>query len=194
MRQEYCICDLIPTLQNRTPVTVIMHYREARKTTNTARIACLALKNSQILIRGVKDQRLDLSTIHKPGFQSVLLTLKERSETLTPEFVKSLKQPIHLIVPDGSWQQAKKVGDREPELQSIPWVKLPPGPLSSYRLRKEHDPRGLSTLEAMARALAIIENPDLQVKLEEVFREMVERTLKTRSHSTEKLNDEDGAN
>lgn len=186
MRQEVCICAIIPTLQNRTPVTVIMHLRESYKTTNTARIACLALKNSRILLRGVKDNALDLAPIHKPDHQSVLLTLNDRSETLSSEWVAAQKKPLHLIVPDGSWRQASKVGKREPELQNIPWVKLPPGPLSRYHLRREHDPRGLSTLEAMARALAIIESPDLKEKLEEVFYVMVERTLKTRSHSTEK--------
>ncbi len=186
MREEHCICDLIPTLHNRTPVTVIMHYRESRKTTNTARLACLALKNSRILIRGVKDNELDLSPVHHPDHQSVLLTLNERSETLTSEWVAKQTKPLHLIVPDGSWRQASKVGKREPELQNIPWVQLAPGPLSRYKLRREHDPRGLATLEAMARALAVIESPDLQVKLEEVFHIMVERTLKTRSHSAEK--------
>jgi DTW domain-containing protein len=179
MRNEVCICSLLSKLENRTPVTVIMHHRESYKTTNTARIACLMLKNSRILIRGLPE-KLNLEKIHHPEYQSVLLTLNDRSVTLTPEWVKEQKRPLHLIVPDGSWRQASKMGKREAELQDIPWVKLPPGPLSSYHLRREHNPAGLSTLEAMARALAIIESPVLKEKLEEVFHVMVERTLKTR--------------
>lgn len=182
MRQEVCICSLIPRIENRTPVTVIMHHRESYKTTNTARIACLALKNSQILIRGLKNDPLNLDSIHDDNHQSVLLTLSEQSATLTPEWVAQQTKPIHLIVPDGSWRQASRMGKREPALKNIPWVQLPPGPESRYFLRHEHDPRGMATLEAMARALGIIESAEVQVSLEEIFNTMVDRTLRTRSH------------
>lgn len=186
MRLEKCICDLVPDINNKNFLTVIMHHRESYKTTNSARIACLALNNSQILLRGLKEAPLllpkfaDQTSHFAANAQPVLLTLNERSELLTPEFVKKINKPIHLIVPDGNWRQASRMGKREPELQNLPWVKLPPGAPSCYKLRHEHHPEGLSTLEAIARAFAIIESPNIESQLMKLFNVMVERTLETR--------------
>ena len=180
MRSEMCICAIIPEIENKTFITVIMHHRESYKTTNTARLACMALNQSQILLRGLKDKPLDLSHIHNEQFQSALLTLSDKSETLSTEFVKKFDKPLQLIVPDGNWNQAKKMGKREPQLKNIPWVKLPPGPLSGYKLRHEHNPEGMSTLEAIARALKIIESEDIERQLLKFFKVMVERTIQTR--------------
>ncbi|MCB0350899.1 MAG: DTW domain-containing protein [Bdellovibrionales bacterium] len=195
MRIEKCICDLVPEIDNKSFLTVIMHHRESYKTTNSARIACMALKNSQILLRGLKGAPLILPELDSASdsqspynnTQPVLLTLNERSELLTPEFVRSFNKPLHLIVPDGNWGQASRVGKREPSLQNIPWVKLAPGAPSCYKLRHEHHPEGLSTLEAIARAFAVIESPSIEDELMKIFNVMVERTLETRpsrgSHS-----------
>ena len=180
MREEVCICANIPQIDNQTFVTVIMHYRENKKTTNTARIANLSLSNSRIFLRGEKDNPLDLSGIHFSERQSLLLTLSDRAEILTQEFAHSFNKPLHLIVPDGNWRQASRIGKREPELKDTPWVKLPPGPKSCYKLRREHHPEGLSTLEAIARALALVESPQIENELMKVFCLMVERTLSTR--------------
>ena len=59
MRIEKCICTLIPTIDNKTYVTVLMHHRESYKTTNTARLACMALQNSRIILRGLKHQTIE---------------------------------------------------------------------------------------------------------------------------------------
>jgi DTW domain-containing protein YfiP len=182
MRSEMCICNIIPNLTTSTFLTVIMHHRESYKTTNTARLACMALEKSQILLRGLKNEPLKLTQkqIHIPEYAPLLLTLSENAQVLNREFIASLQKPIHLIVPDGNWRQASKMGKREPELQKIPWIRLPPGPPSTYQLRKEHHPEGLSTLEAIARALAIIESPRVEGDLMTFFKVMVERTIQTR--------------
>jgi DTW domain-containing protein YfiP len=186
MRQEKCICADIPNLQNETKLTVIMHHRESYKTTNTARLAHLSLKNSQILLRGLPHQPIDFGPVIDNDTQIPLfLTLSEKSEVLTPEYIENLQaehpqKKFHLLVPDGNWGQATRIGKREKALQEIRWVKLPPGPPSRYRLRHEHLEEGMATLEAIARALGIIENKHLQVELEQIFELMVERTLDTR--------------
>lgn len=180
MRIEKCICDLIPEIDIKTYVTVIMHHRESYKTTNTARLACMALKNSRIILRGLKHEPLNENEILYPNHHPVFLTLHETAKTLTPEFVASLPRPLHLIVPDGNWRQARKMGYREDTLKNMTWVKLPPGPKSSYKLRHEHLDEGLSTLEAMSRALAALESADIEEKMMSFFIPMVERTISTR--------------
>ena len=57
---------------------------------------------------------------------------------------------------------------------------LPDGPPSSYRLRAIGLPGRLSTLEAIARALGVLEGPAPEAALERALRLVVERTLWTR--------------
>ena len=96
---------------------------------------------------------------------------------LTPEWFARQARPVTLVVPDGSWNQAKKVPYRESGLAGIPNVKLAAGAPSSYRLRHSPHVQNLSTLEAIARALGVIEGREVQVSLESLFLKMVERRL-----------------
>ena len=129
MRNEVCICKLITVIPNNTPITVLMHHREFHKTTNTARIAHLALQKCEIRLHGLKppadsgeSESTQQTISFSPGRQPILLTLKEQSEVLTPTLLCQFDRPLHLIVPDGNWRQASKMGKRVRELQNIPWV------------------------------------------------------------------------
>jgi DTW domain-containing protein YfiP len=87
------------------------------------------------------------------------------------------KEPIALIVPDGTWRQASKVRQRVRGLDAVPCVTLPPGPPSRYRLRFESHDDGLATIEAIARAFGILEGREVEEALLRVFDAMIERTL-----------------
>ena len=162
-----------------------MHHRERYLTTNTARLARLCLPRCEIRLRGLGPNTLDLSDlIHEEGKVSLLLFPSEDAHVLSPEYLEKIKMPIKLIVPDGSWRQASKVAKREAELKNIDRVTLPFIKLSEYRLRREPKDEGLATFEAIARSIGIIEGPErgpkIQKLLEDVFRVMVSRTLKSR--------------
>ena len=86
-----------------------------------------------------------------------------------------------LLVPDGSWTQARKAIRRDPALAGVETVTLPPGPPSRYRLRRSPRDGGLCTLEAIARALAILEGPAVEARMLAVLDRFVERTLAVRS-------------
>ena len=188
MRNEHCLCDDLPQIDNETLLTVIMHHRESWKTTNTARLAGLCLKKSEIYLRGLKKKPLNTASLIKSDHTPLFLTLNERSKVLSQELLSTLKPPFQLIVPDGNWRQASKVGKREAALNAAVWVKLPPGPTSQYQLRHEHLEEGLATLEAIARAYGIIESKQIQIQLEEAFLKMVSRTLLTRPPLPNELN------
>lgn len=87
---------------------------------------------------------------------------------------------VTLIVPDGTWRQASKVRNRVPGLRDVPCVTLPMGAPSVYHLRFEAHESGLATVEAIARAMTILEGAHVGEALLHVFRAMVERTLRTR--------------
>lgn len=187
MREELCICSLIHEFDNKVKVTLVMHKRETRKTTNTGRLACKLLKNSRILVRGAQDRPLQLENHIKDPSKCLLLAVSPFAKSLTPEIVSNLNE-TELIVPDGSWSHASRMVQREKLFKEMQWVQLPPGPKSRYYLRKEPHPEGLATLEAIARALGILEGQQLQSHLETVFDVMVERTLKTRPKNREDQN------
>ena len=56
---------------------------------------------------------------------------------------------------------------------AAPW---PGGSATEWGIRREHHPQGLATFEAIARAMGIIESPEVQAGLEALFRLMVHRT------------------
>lgn len=181
LRKVLCICDVIPKLDLKTHVIVLMHFRELSLTTNSAKLVHVALTHGEIRLRGQMGKPMNNEGLNTPERQSVYLFPSRDAVELNAELVSSFKKPVTLIIPDGSWRQAKRVGRREPALESIPHVKLPPGPPSIYRLRREPSPEYVSTFEAIARALGILEGPqkgkEIQHQLEYLFEVMVERML-----------------
>lgn len=148
-------------------------------------LALKALTNSACRIRGELNQPLNLSDLIAPEFRSVLFFPCVRAIELTREFVQESPLPIQLIVPDGNWRQASKVLSRHKELSELPQVKLSGPNLSKNHLRAEHFPEGLSTLEAIANALGIIEGPEIQNSLLLLYQAKLRETLRGRGCSTE---------
>lgn len=179
MYQPLCLCLEIPTIKTHTKLLVLMHCREQKLTTNTARLACLALPHSEIRIRGEREP-VNSSPLLAGYTNAILLYPTDDALELNSTLVETLPRPITLVVPDGSWRQARKVATREKELLGIPRIKLPVGAPSSYRLRKAPHFEGLSTFEAIAQAIGILEGKDIQKQLDDLFVKKVERTLWSR--------------
>ena len=140
-------------------------------------VACLpVLPNSEICLRGARTQEYR-ATEAAPLKNALLLFPSEDAVELTPAWLALQPRPVTLVVPDGSWNQAKKVPFRESGLAGIPKVKLAVGAPSCYRLRYSPHVQNFSTLEAIARALGVIEGHEVQVPLESLFLKMVERRL-----------------
>jgi DTW domain-containing protein YfiP len=172
MHQLLCVCDLVPCLPTRTRVVLVIHKKEARKPTNSGLLAARCLPNSEILVRGRIGQP-EPTFEPDPERQSLLLFPHESAVPID-RFAHS---PVTLIVPDGTWRQAAKVSHRLPGLGGAPYVTLPPDAPTVYRLRAELHQGRLATLEAIARALGILEGAEVRHALERIFRVVVERTL-----------------
>ncbi len=176
-----CMCAVLPRLDLRTKVTLVIHRHELLRSSNTGMLALRALVNSELRIRGRPHELTKTDDLMHPDRDTLLLYPSEDAKLLTPDFVKTLRRPLTLIAPDGSWRQASKVSFREPGLKHALRVKLPEGPPSEYKLRREPKPEGLATIEAIARAMGALESPHVQAELERVFRTMVERVLASRA-------------
>ncbi len=185
MRQELCLCASIPHLPLATKLIIIMSKRERKVPTNTGRLAALALPHSVVLSRGDQDNPYDLREHVLSDRPSLLLYPADDAELLTPEWVDG-RGPFNLIVPDGNWRQTSKMRRRDEFMASLPTVRLLPGEASAYRVRKEQKAEGLATIEAIARALGILEGPAVQASLEALLDVMVTRTLASRGVPYEK--------
>lgn len=178
MRTEICICPLIPNLDLASRLVVVMNKREIKTPTNTGRLATQALSNSVLLVTGDQDKPFVLNDHLLPNRPSLVLYPSEDAAILDESF--RLDGPVNLIVPDGNWRQTSKMRRRIPGMNEFPCVKVPLGKLTSYRVRKETKAEGLATIEAIARAMGILEGPAVQSALEEIFDIMVTRTLASR--------------
>jgi DTW domain-containing protein YfiP len=177
MHASLCVCALIPSprLETRTRLVLFIHRGEDRKSTNTGRIAAECLANSEVFVRGDHAHPSEPLTWKRTS-QPVLLFPHEDARPLA-ELAANTVGPITLVVPDGNWRQASKVRRRVPGVSELPCAWLPATARSTYRLRTESRAAGLATLEAIARAMGILEGMHIQRALERVFRALVERTL-----------------
>lgn len=175
--QRLCLCSKIPCLEIETKISLIIHFNELYKNSNTGRLALHALPNSEMRIRGEKGKQLDLSDLLSDNYEPILLFPSEDAEELTSEFMLARKKKIQLIVPDGSWRQARKVNTRHPELNQLPRVKVLNPMEDTYQLRKESRENGMATLQSIAYALGVIEGDHIREQLLNLYQEKVIRSL-----------------
>ena len=172
-----CLCDTVTQVSLETHIALIMHRREVGKPSNTGTLALQLFTNSSCYVRGIRDRPLDLSALDAPDRRLWVLFPSETVEVLSREMIDEDPRPVTLVVPDGSWTQARRVVRREPILSQARHVVPPAGAKTRYRLRNEHVAGGLATAEAVARALGIIEGPGAQEALEALFETKVSRIL-----------------
>jgi DTW domain-containing protein YfiP len=149
-----CLCDVIPTIDNRTPVLILQHPRERTHPFNTARLVALGLRRSELLVDHASCLR------QNPGRLGslegcALLYPHERARDVSA--LPASERPSKLIVIDGTWTQAKTLYRDLPVLHALPHLTLPPGLRSAFELRKQPAAYCLSTLEATVFALRSLE-------------------------------------
>jgi DTW domain-containing protein YfiP len=157
------------------------------RASNTARLARLVMPGTRILERGLRDAPIDAAAFHRPGSALFVLYPSAGAVELSADLAADQGQPWTIVVPDGSWRQVASTVRREPGLRGLPHLCLPPGPPSRYLLRNQTCPDRVSTFEAIARVLGILEGPRIQATLEQFLDEMVLRSL-TASGKIDRLN------
>jgi DTW domain-containing protein len=153
-----CLCAEIPRVETRTRILLLQHLVEARKKSNTGSLAALALANARLLTHGAPDEPLDTGPLSEPG----TWLLFPDGPTAPPD----VPPPRQLVVLDASWSQARRMSQRLPVLRALPRLVLPPPAPGTLRLREPTHPSGMSTLEAIARAVAVLEGPEVAAPLE----------------------------
>ncbi len=149
-----CICDALVRVAIRTKVLVLVHHLEARKTTNTGRLAALGL-GARLGLWGDRDA--DPPAL--PDGRVLLLFPSEASRPLVPGDATS---DATLVVPDGSWPQARKMARRVEAACAgrVERVRVEAGVPSLYTLRRTTREGALATIEAIAYALSVLEGDE----------------------------------
>lgn len=157
-----------------------MHQNEVIKPSATGPLALECLPNSERLIHGVRDQRLDLNPLFETGSRVLVLYPGEGARVLDEVVADGDPRPITLIVPDGNWRQAQRAARRVPGVERAEPVLLGPGGPTEWGIRLETKEGGLATFEAIARALGVIEGPAVEAAMMTVFRLMVKESWEMR--------------
>ena len=175
-RLEVCLCSRIPRLRPRTKVIILRHHKEANRSTNTARLAAMALERSALCAYGAPGRPFDEALVSGGG---AWLLFPEPGGPALPE-----APPSTLVVLDGSWGQARRMLQRVPALRALPRLSLPPVWPDKVRMRRPPSPEGLSTLEAIALALGKYEGEPVQAPLLALYELAVQGVLLTRGRLT----------
>lgn len=177
---DNCFCKKIQVLDLQTKVSLLVFRKERFLPSNTAHLTLKSLKNSQQFERGYQNTHLTSEFIDKEYYHPLYLYPSEDAIELTPDLLESLNKPINLIVPDGTWRQAKKVYRREPLLSEVTQVKITPNKKSIYPLRRQKFEYGLCTHEAISYSLGILEDTNAQEHMLNNLKIMIDAHLKNR--------------
>jgi DTW domain-containing protein YfiP len=170
-RPEDCLCAQIPRLASPVEFVLLRHASEIRRSTNSGRWAARAL-GAEILDYGRAGAgAIDEEALSAPGSW----VLFPSAEPTAPGGAG----PRRLVVLDASWSQARRMLQRLPALRAMPRLSLAPPP-ARERLRRPPHPPGMSTLEAMARALEWLGEAESARRLDAVMALAVARQRRLR--------------
>ncbi|MBC7792996.1 MAG: DTW domain-containing protein [Clostridia bacterium] len=183
---KICVCHDAEPMQLRTRLCVVAHVLELEKTTNTGWVAARMVAGSEVLVHGRRfnseDALIRDEIASEPdftGWRPMVLFPTENAALLTPALADGL--PVTLIIPDGTWAQARRMHNRIPWMAALPHVTLPhTDRRSGYLLRTSDRENRVSTMEAIAIALGILESQAAESEMLRIFQLLVRRTMAAR--------------
>lgn len=150
--EPLCICATVPRVDNRTPIFILQHPRERFHPIGTARFARLGL------------DRVELAVFSEHARTRPPFELPPGTGVLYPgpgakplDEVDEHERPSALVVLDGTWHHARTLFRDHPWLHDLPRYSLAPRTPSRYRIRREPRAGCVSTIEAIAEALSLLE-------------------------------------
>ncbi len=185
-----CICDWISPVSNSTDIVILQHPDEIKKALGTARIATLSLTRVVLWV--------GVDFAEHPQFNHLLSGSSDSIAVLYPSDAAmdidewnlnimhgdksppSVPPPIDeykkrtLIVIDGTWRNTREIMMANQALQALPKVQLNPVAESNYRIRKAPSSKSLSTVEAIAMALNIVEPETSVDSMLDCFSKMID--------------------
>ena len=177
LRRHECVCAHAPYLSISTRLLVIIHSKEWRRSTNTGHLARLAVQGGEVRLHGAPRRPLNSDGIDSGSASTLVLYPGHGAQPLTAGYLAGLARPLTLLVPDGNWNQARNMMRRVPMLRHAQPVSLPGPSLDLRGLRRNRCANRMSTFEAIAQALGILEGPEAEDHLLTFFRQVLTNSM-----------------
>lgn len=158
LRQELCLCAEIPRLETRTEVVIVRHVAERWRSSNTGRLAAFAIAGASLIDHGERG----VEAVLAPA-PNTWLVYPEGPPAPAPAGV------ARLVFLDATWHQARRMRQRLPWIRGMPIWSLPIASVPAARLRESPGAGHVSTIEAIAHALRLVEDPAAADALERLF-------------------------
>jgi DTW domain-containing protein YfiP len=166
--RTHCICAAIPRIEVPVRFVIVRHASEIPRLTSTARWAALALAGAEILDYALPGAPFDGARLAGEGTWALFPSARPTAP--------GSARPATIVVPDGTWQQARRMMQRVPALPRLSLA----APAPAARLRRLPVAGGMSTLEAMAAALAHLGHAEEAEALLRLHAVAVERASRLR--------------
>lgn len=161
------MCSEITPMPTRTRVVILRHVGEQFRSSNTGRIAAMALCGAE-LVEYARAGEPPTELAPAPG---TWLAWPEGP----PAHVAPMPPPECLVFLDATWHQARRMRRRLPWLRDLPVLALPIAEVPAGRLRESPGRGRVSTIEAIAHALRLVEGEAPAAELERLFAIMIGR-------------------
>ncbi len=186
-----CLCGWLTSIVNPHPIAILQHPSEAKHSLGTAKIANLSLKHCE-LWQGEDFQKDKLVQSWFRRYQSKCYVIFPgvNAKPLTHLIARTNAEPspaidLAFIFIDGTWKKARKIWYLNPWLQNLPQLTLQPIEKSQYRIRKSPFKQSLSTIEAIAQTLGVIEQNNSKYQpLLTTFEKMIDNQIKLMGEET----------
>src|SRR5689334_4020072 len=111
LQQRVCLCAEVPTVATRTRIVIVRHHLERFRSSNSGRLAHLALPNSEIVEHGGSGGPAKLAAL-----DGAWLLFPEGE----PVHVAPQPPPRQLVVLDATWSQARRMYRKIDALRGLP--------------------------------------------------------------------------
>jgi len=157
------------TVESRIRFLILQHPQEARNPLNTATLVAASLRNCRHRV-GLSWRSLSVAVGEKAvSRQWAVLFLGTRKDSAPRAPFSSSIDGV--VILDGTWKQSKTLWWRNPWLLKLNRIVLEPSHSSLYgKVRRQPRKQCLSTIEAAAECLSMLENNPLAANhLKETF-------------------------
>lgn len=174
VHEHLCFCAGFPVFATRTKIVFLQHPQEAKKPTNSARLACRILSDASIV---------PWSRVEPPRLADDAILLYP-SPDATPLEPLDLAGSATIVIPDGTWSQASRIAS---VLRNTPFRRriLPAGNATTWTVRQSDDPERISSAQAAAMVLHLAGETEAATNLHQAVREAGRRILAMRGISAD---------
>jgi DTW domain-containing protein YfiP len=166
-QRRVCLCAEIPRIANRTEVVIVRHHLERYRSSNSGRLAALALERCRVIDHGG-----DCGSAVLPPLDGAWLVYPQ-GEAVVPAV-----PPAQLVFLDATWSQARRMYRKLDGLRGLPILRLAID-ASTPRLRESPQAGFGSTIEAIAAALRMFDGDLVAEPLLRLFHQAVSRAEMT---------------